>query len=341
MNDKTVEIIRTDYLGQPKRVAQAIVEMAITIHQPESILTGPHSRLIGSIGLCQDSKADPMVCMLEIVESIIGSFLRNPKQLVKLVEEIELYSKRQGLGSNRYIDLAKTYIQEVYLSSRGIAMKLTRQEDLIRKIKLDLQENHRIAEENSEILSNLRSSLNENNQVDAHQSRQISDLESEVERQRSIDKQQMELLQNLDDSIQEKDALDERQSKLIDEIRKEFAAQQEIDAGQSHLLQQIEEHLEKKNILDDKQTKTLLKLKEELIEKTIQDLEQTHAIDHLEVYVQNLQNQIVDLQKKLGTANQFAIQRDHKLRLHKRLIIFGGVVLFVIQLVTIAMVLIK
>ena len=283
--ESTYQILKTNYHLKPEKVANALVEIITHISDQNWLIEGPHNQLVKSLDSCIDVKSSPD-CILDVVEKVIAAFISDSDALSKIASNLE---KAATEMTRKDIMLAKSYIHEVYLSSRGLEIGESRQKQLLSEIKMDILRQQVVSEKNRDMIHSLESNLKDNAELDEKQSQLINTLESQ---------------------LNEKADLDHQQSELIDQIRKAFVEKTMVDLEQSELLENLEQIMSQKDDIDKKQTQSLLKIKEELISKTIKDIEQSSAIDKLESRLYDMQMEIESLNRKFRDAGQGALERD-------------------------------
>lgn len=283
--ESTYQIIKSDYHMKPEKVSDALVDIITNINDPNWLVEGPHRQLVKSLDSCIDVTSSPD-CILDVVEKVISVFISDSDSLSKIASRLERAATEL---TRKDIMLAKSYIHEVYLSSRGLEIGESRQKQLLSEIKMDILRQQVVSEKNRDMIHSLESNLKDNAALDAEQSQLIDTLEAQ---------------------LSEKAELDNQQSELIDQIRKAFVEKTMVDLEQSELLGKLESILAQKDDIDSKQTQSLLKIKEELISKTIKDIEQSSAIDKLESRLYDMQMEIESLNRKFRDAGQGALERD-------------------------------
>ncbi len=283
--ESTYQVIKRNYSMKPEKVAEALVDIITNIEDQNWLSGGPHKDLVKSLDSCIDAKASPD-CILDVVEKVISVFITDSGSLSKIASSLE---KAATELTRKDIKLAKSYIHEVYLSSRGLNIEESRQKQLLSEIKIDILRQQVVSEKNRDKIQSLESNLKDNAALDEEQSQMIDTLVSQ---------------------LSEKDDLDDLQSELIDQIRHALNEKTIVDIEQSELLNKLENILAQKDEIDTKQTQSLLKIKEELISKTIKDIEQSSAIDKLESRLYDMQMEIESLNRKFRDAGQGALERD-------------------------------
>ncbi len=281
----TYKILKSKYQLKPVRVAEALIDIIENIENEQWIQSGKHSELVASLDACLDMHSRPD-CVLDVVEQIISAFIKDSDALSAISSKLEAASIKNGAEELR---LARAYIQEVYLSSRGAFTTPQKQKEILDEIKKDILRQQVVSEKNLSRIHSLESNLEENEKVDQKQTALIDTLEAQ---------------------LSEKAKLDDQQTELINQIRSAFAEKAVLDYEQSELLEKLQSILEQKDEIDHKQTSSLLKIKEELISKTIKDIEQSSAIDRLEMRISDMQLEIDGLSRKFREAGQGALDRD-------------------------------
>lgn len=305
----TYKILKSHYQLKPVRVAEALIDIIENIEDTNFLKTGKHSDLVASLDACLDMHSKPD-CVLDVVEQVISVFIKDSDALSAISEMLETASSESDAEELR---LARAYIQEVYLSSRGTYTTPQKQKEILSEIKKDILRQQVVSEKNLNRIHSLENNLQENEKVDQKQTALIDTLEAQ---------------------LSEKAKLDEQQTDLINQIRSAFAEKAVLDYEQSELLERLQSILEQKDEIDHKQTNSLLKIKEELISKTIKDIEQSSAIDRLEMRISDMQLEIDGLSRKFREAGQGALDRDKMVyaRMDKFTLIQVCIVLYMVIL---------
>jgi len=306
----TYNIIKDNYQMKPEKVADALVEFITNIGDIQWLTSGPHSELIASLESCLDPKNATPDCILDVVEKVISVFMNDSDSLGIIASYLE---KSATTDTQKDILLAQSYIQEVYLSSRGLDIGESKQKKLLTEIKIDILRQQEVSEKNRDMINSLQSNLQVNEKLDAQQSELINVIESQ---------------------LSQKAELDQEQSELIDQIKTAFVEKTIVDLEQTEVIERLETVLTKKGDIDEKQTNSLLKIKEELISKTIKDIEQSSAIDKLESRMYDMHLEIESLNRKYREAGQGALDRDRSVfdKIHKSNIIVALVTIYMVLL---------
>ncbi len=307
--NSTYQVLKSGYHLKPERVADALIEIIENMGNPDLLKGGSHKELVKSLDSCISMTSKPD-CTLDIVEQIIEVFIKESEALSIISNKLDKAMDKSGCEE---IKLAQAYIQEVYLSSRGIEINAEKQKSMLSEIKKDILRQRIVSEKNMNRIHSLENDLKENEAVDAKQTKLIDTLEAQ---------------------LNEKARLDEKQTQLINQIRHAFEEKSMLDFEQSELLGKLQLLLEQKDEIDHKQTQSLLKIKEELISKTIKDIEQSSAIDRLEMRLYDMQLEIDSLSRKFREAGQGALERDKYVfsKLDRFTLILSAIVIYMIIL---------
>jgi len=255
--------------NNPKKLAELIVEISEDIENCKNNLGELRDRNWFKRTFSNNTRdmAEVMInqnetisSFLTIIQGLIFLNMNNLMVLASIQEELNIQEKGRGNFSNKYIELAKQYLNESITSARKVTGTL---------------------EEHKNDLERIKEQIIEKNKIDQEQNEKIDSLNKELDVKGKIDQKQSENIQVINEKLQKKEKVDETQSKQIETIINGLEIKDKTDKNQSEQIKNLHQHLEIKKKLDEEQSNQLETLQKDLVEKMKLDNQQSEKIEEL------------------------------------------------------------
>lgn len=213
-----------DLRKNPNAIAIAIITLAEDIETCKGDLTKIKNRSIFKKMFKNTTRelADTMIkqndtisTFLNIIQSLLVINLNNIVMLGGIMEKLNMHEKTRGLSGNKYINMAKDYLNESITAAQKTNKKLIEHESDIDDIKNKIIKKNKLDEEQSRLINKLERDLSRKNNLDDDQTQKIKQLFSAISDKERIDKSQNVKINEIIGILKEKDALDKTQSEEI------------------------------------------------------------------------------------------------------------------------------
>ncbi len=227
MSELTEFLDRSDLKKNPEEIASMIIALAKELDSCKGDLAqakerGVWKRLTSNntrdLAQAIIKQNDTISMFLNIVQSLILLNLNNVAILSGVMEKLSQFEIDRGESSNRYIRMAKEYIQESIRSAQRTTTKIDTLESRLETTKIQLIENAKIDEKQDQLLVSLRSSLHEQHTVDLELEKNVEEIRMQVLAKNSMDEQQTSSIRELQDFVITQASIDSKQTENINKL---------------------------------------------------------------------------------------------------------------------------
>lgn len=227
MND-LVEIVNSEDLKKnPGEIAQTICDLAAEIESCKANLADIKKRNVWQRITSNNTRdlADAMIkqndtisTFLNIVQSLIFLNLSNSVFLNAIMEKLNLSEGDRKVSGNKYIAMAKEYLQESITAARNTNAKFDTLLSGLEITKNELIEKARIDENQDRLLESLKNNLDENHSVDIEQEKSIAALREQLLRKENTDEYQTSMIREFQNFVVSQGSVNQNQSENIGKL---------------------------------------------------------------------------------------------------------------------------